>query len=104
MGVLKNSVSLKSHFFGKFKMSKLLRMVARNSVSSATLSPTSALSSVLKPMHRCQIHTGKQRRKVFEPDYLDEAGLMPPKYEALNIQLKGYNYDILENHQSYIHN
>ena len=30
--------------------------------------------------------------------------MKPPKYEALNIQLKGYDFEVLENHQSYIHN
>ena len=29
--------------------------------------------------------------------------MTPPKYEALNIQIKGHNYEVLENHQGYIH-
>lgn len=49
-------------------------------------------------------HTMCPRLKVFEPDYLDSAGLVPPTYPAINIQLKGYDFEILESFQSYIHN
>lgn len=44
------------------------------------------------------------RWKTFEPDYLDSAGPQIPTYPPLNIQIKGYNFDILESFQSYIHN
>jgi len=44
------------------------------------------------------------RWKIFEPDYLDSAGPQIPTYPPLNIQIKGYNFDILESFQSYIHN
>lgn len=41
---------------------------------------------------------------TFEPDYLDSSGPVIPTYPPLNIQIKGYNFDILESTQSYIHN
>lgn len=50
------------------------------------------------------LHTMRPTLKVFEPDYLDAAGLVPPTYPAINIQVKGYDFEILESFQSYIHN
>jgi len=50
------------------------------------------------------IHTNAAKMKTFEPDYLDAAGLTPPAHPKLNIQLKGYDFDILESFQSYVHN
>lgn len=43
-------------------------------------------------------------RKTFEPDYLDSAGPVIPTYPPFNIQIRGYNFDILESFQSYVHN
>ena len=43
-------------------------------------------------------------RGTFEPDYLDSSGPVIPTYPPLNIQIKGYNFDVLESLQSYIHN
>jgi len=40
---------------------------------------------------------------TFEPDYLDSEGIKVPTYPPLNIQIKGYNFDILENFQAWIH-
>jgi len=42
--------------------------------------------------------------KTFEPDYLDSAVPPVPTYPPINIQIKGYNYDVLEAFQSYVHN
>merc|ERR1719402_538695 len=41
---------------------------------------------------------------TFEPDYLDSAGPVIPTYPPLNIQMRGYNFDLLESFQSYVHN
>ena len=41
---------------------------------------------------------------TFEPDYLDSSGPVIPTYPPLNIQIKGYNFSVLESMQSYIHN
>jgi len=50
------------------------------------------------------ICTSVSRLKTFEPDYLDAAGPQIPLYPPLNIQVKGYNFDVLESLQSWIHN
>jgi len=52
---------------------------------------------------RAQISTSKPCLKTFEPDYLDAAGPQIPLYPPLNIQVKGYNFDVLESLQSWIH-
>lgn len=43
-------------------------------------------------------------RKTFEPDYLDSEGGVIPTYPTLNVQVKGYDFDILESFQSFVHN
>ena len=43
-------------------------------------------------------------RGTFEPDYLDSSGPVVPTYPPVNIQIRGYNFDVLESCQSYIHN
>jgi large subunit ribosomal protein L48 len=43
-------------------------------------------------------------RKTFEPDYLDSAVPQIPTYPEINIQMKGYDFDILESYQSFVHN
>ncbi|XP_077284839.1 mitochondrial ribosomal protein L48 [Arctopsyche grandis] len=40
---------------------------------------------------------------LHEPDYLDSLLPDTPIYDSLNIQLKGYDYPVLENFQRYIH-
>ena len=41
---------------------------------------------------------------IFEPDYLYSSGPVIPTYPPFNIQIKGYNFSVLESLQSYIHN
>lgn len=53
---------------------------------------------------RSSFHVNSIANKVFEPDYLDSAGLVPPIYPPINVQVKGYDFEILESFQSYIHN
>ena len=50
------------------------------------------------------LSTSTSCRGTFEPDYLDSSGPVIPTYPPLNIQIKGYNFDVLESLQSYIHN
>merc|ERR1712142_496440 len=50
------------------------------------------------------VHTSAVNRKTFEPNYLDAAGLTPPAHPKVNIQLKGFDFDVLESYQSYVHN
>ena len=47
--------------------------------------------------------TSRGSRGTFEPDYLDSSGPVVPTYPPINIQIKGYNFDVLESCQSYIH-
>ncbi|XP_058975879.1 large ribosomal subunit protein mL48-like [Musca domestica] len=41
---------------------------------------------------------------VYEPDYLDSLKPQYPQYPNLNVQIKGYDYPILESYQRYLHN
>ena len=50
------------------------------------------------------LSTSTSCQGTFEPDYLDSSGPVIPTYPPLNIQIKGYNFDVLESLQSYIHN
>jgi len=61
----------------------------------ATLMPTSQ-------SRRC-LHITGATRKTFEPDYLDSSIPPVPTYPLINIQLRGYNFDVLESFQSYVH-
>ncbi|KAL1506371.1 hypothetical protein ABEB36_005745 [Hypothenemus hampei] len=41
---------------------------------------------------------------LYEPDYLEMLQSKIPLYDTLNIQLRGYDYPILESYQKYLHN
>lgn len=53
--------------------------------------------------YQCSFHTTINVGKTFEPDYLDSSIPLIPTYPPINIQLRGYNYDVLESFQSYVH-
>ncbi|XP_063222316.1 large ribosomal subunit protein mL48 [Bacillus rossius redtenbacheri] len=40
---------------------------------------------------------------IYEPDYLDKLKPDIPVYNALNIQMKGYDFPVLENYQKFVH-
>ncbi|KAM8715277.1 hypothetical protein ACLKA7_002345 [Drosophila subpalustris] len=40
---------------------------------------------------------------VYEPDYLESLKPKFPQYDCLNVQLKGYDYPILESYQRFLH-
>ncbi|XP_067624871.1 large ribosomal subunit protein mL48 [Eurosta solidaginis] len=42
-------------------------------------------------------------RSVYEPDYLDSLKPKYPQYTCLNVQIKGYDFPILESYQRYVH-
>jgi len=42
--------------------------------------------------------------KTFEPDYLDSSVPEIPTYPPINIQMRGYNFEVLESYQSFVHN
>jgi len=79
--------------------SVVVTSVLRNS-SKVLFSPVKSLM----PERLSLLHTSKNNLKTFEPDYLDAAGPQIPVYPPLNIQIKGYNFDVLETTQSWIHN
>merc|ERR1711862_379809 len=84
----------------KFKMH--LRAFRALSAKCAKLNVNSnRCISVFKPL--C-ISSSVKKHKFFEPDYLDLTSHLPDVYPLVNIQLKGYNFDILESYQSFVHN
>ncbi|XP_060532061.1 large ribosomal subunit protein mL48 isoform X2 [Cylas formicarius] len=40
---------------------------------------------------------------LYEPDYLENMKSKVPLYDTLNIQLRGYDYPVLESYQKYLH-
>uniref|UniRef100_A0A1A9ZIU1 Small ribosomal subunit protein uS10 domain-containing protein n=1 Tax=Glossina pallidipes TaxID=7398 RepID=A0A1A9ZIU1_GLOPL len=42
-------------------------------------------------------------KDLYEPDYLESLKPKFPQFENLNVQLKGYDYPILESYQRYLH-
>jgi len=62
---------------------------------------------LMSPMARSPkllFSTSRTSGGTFEPDYLDSSGPVIPTYPPLNIQIQGYNFDVLETMQSFIHN
>nr|XP_018916804.1 PREDICTED: 39S ribosomal protein L48, mitochondrial [Bemisia tabaci] len=41
--------------------------------------------------------------KIYEPDYLKLMESPIPMYDRLNIQIKGYDYPVLESYQKFVH-
>jgi len=41
---------------------------------------------------------------VYEPDYLDMLRPDIPEYEEINVQMKGYDFAVLESFQKFVHN
>ncbi|XP_067009692.1 large ribosomal subunit protein mL48 [Anabrus simplex] len=40
---------------------------------------------------------------IYEPDYLETGKSKIPVYDTLNIQIKGYDYPVLENYQRFVY-
>jgi len=64
----------------------------------------STLSSSVRHLAARSFSMTSAVRRTFEPDYLDSAVPPIPTYPPLNIQIRGYDYCILESFQSYVHN
>jgi len=85
-------------------MNHLVRFIIRSrpiASSYPTFTPINNIPSSYTPSS--SFHSSTSTRKTFEPDYLDTEGLKIPMYPPLNIQLKGYNFDVLEQFQSWVH-
>ncbi|GLV31217.1 mitochondrial ribosomal protein L48 [Carabus blaptoides fortunei] len=50
------------------------------------------------------VHRARQYSKLYEPAYLESIKSKIPLYDTLNIQLKGYDYPVLEHYQKFLHN
>lgn len=40
---------------------------------------------------------------VYEPEYLDNLKPDIPEYEQINVQIKGYDFAVLESFQKFVH-
>jgi large subunit ribosomal protein L48 len=40
---------------------------------------------------------------VYEPEYLDSLKPDIPEYEEINVQIKGYDFAVLESFQKFVH-
>jgi len=84
------------NFLPKISLRQLPRVCTKLPIHST--SPSNSL-----PVPAAGLHTGRAVFGTFEPDYLDTEGSTIPTYPPLNIQMKGYNFDLLEEYQSWVH-
>uniref|UniRef100_A0A0K8TT15 Putative mitochondrial ribosomal protein l48 isoform a n=1 Tax=Tabanus bromius TaxID=304241 RepID=A0A0K8TT15_TABBR len=49
------------------------------------------------------ITTSARNYGIYEPDYLESLKPKYPEYEAVDFQIKGYDYPILESYQKFLH-
>ncbi|KAJ6637142.1 39S ribosomal protein L48, mitochondrial [Pseudolycoriella hygida] len=56
----------------------------------------------LRNLYKCYSHVSNRSLSVYEPVYLELLKPPYPVYETLNVQIKGYDYAILENYQRYV--
>lgn len=82
------------NFLAKISLRQLPRVSTRLPIHPTSHSKTPPAAG---------LHTGRTVFGTFEPDYLDTEGSTIPTYPPLNIQIKGYNFDILEEYQSWVH-
>lgn len=52
---------------------------------------------------KMHIPTVRPYGSVYEPDYLDMLQPEIPEYEELNVQMKGYDFAVLESFQKFVH-
>ncbi|XP_049763101.1 39S ribosomal protein L48, mitochondrial [Schistocerca cancellata] len=77
----------------------MLRLLQRS------VSRSSHLNDCLQKFSLAQNQRGRARNySIYEPDYLDALKPKIPVYDAINIQIKGYDYPVLEHYQKFIHN
>jgi len=89
-----------------FAASKTTRLVHASRASASAFSSTSLAKASLSKAHLASraFSISASKLKTFEPDYLDSAVPEIPTYPPLNIQMKSYNFDVLESYQSFVHN
>lgn len=47
--------------------------------------------------------SGSKTTNLFEPDYLDHLNPEIPLYDEVNVQLKGYDFPVLESYQKFVY-
>jgi len=89
-----------------FAASKTSRLVHASRASTSAFSSTSLAKTSLSKAYLASrtFSISASKLKTFEPDYLDSAVPEIPTYPPLNIQMKSYNFDVLESYQSFVHN
>jgi len=89
-----------------FAASKTSRLVHASRASASAFSSTPLAKTSLSKAHLASrtFSISASKLKTFEPDYLDSAVPEIPTYPPLNIQMKSYNFDVLESYQSFVHN
>lgn len=76
----------------------MLRFLQRSITRSAHLNDCS------QKFWLAQNWRGRVRNySLYEPDYLDALKPQIPVYDAINIQIKGYDFPVLEHYQKFIH-
>lgn len=87
-----------------FAASKTNRLVHACRVSVSAFPSTSLAKTSLPRAHLVSrtFSISASKFKTFEPDYLDSSVPEIPTYPPINIQMKSYNFDILESYQSFV--
>lgn len=89
-----------------FAASKTTRLVHACRASLSAFDSTLLAKPSLSKAHLASrtFSISAPKLKTFEPDYLDSAVPEIPTYPPINIQMKSYNFDVLESYQSFVHN
>lgn len=59
--------------------------------------------SPVKLVNTCSPIISRQYSSVYEPEYLDCLKPDIPEYEEVNVQIKGYDFAVLESFQKFVH-
>lgn len=57
----------------------------------------------LRPVNKISILAVCNYGSIYEPEYLDLLKPDIPEYEQVNVQMKGYDFAVLESFQKFIH-
>ncbi|KAK4321129.1 hypothetical protein Pmani_008074 [Petrolisthes manimaculis] len=70
-----------------------------------TLFTFGVLRRCVGAVKHCSLSTTALRSRVqFEPPYLDASGPEIPEYPQLNVQVKGYDFTVVEHYAKWVHN
>lgn len=57
----------------------------------------------VRPVKICLPTVSRRYGSVYEPEYLDHLKPDIPEYEEINVQIKGYDFAVLESFQKFVH-